>query len=251
MIPAVVALLVVGHLRGFTVEKFNGLLRPMNAMASRIDVYLCTDEPESVLENAIVCDTSRATGMYHRLELCYICAGQAAILDDYTHIVRTRPDMNYLTQLQAWHMELHPNTVNCKLRAARGHVGLTDAMFNFMYATADCDTGVCQGSCDSCLVADDQFAVMSPAVAHTYFRVYSLLNSTRVKDFKASGKCVGVFPHPEHQLTATLYAFGVDIKIIDLDTRIDSRLHAFPTTTNESKRCGVMCDAAGGGCVNV
>ena len=71
-------------------------------------------------------------------------------------------------------------------------------------------------------MADDQFGIMSPHVAETYFRVHSLLDSAQVHAFRHSPSCPGVYPYPEHLLTAVLYAFNISLKVIDLDTRLDT-----------------------------
>jgi hypothetical protein len=71
----------------------------MSELARVINVFQCTDSAEQIMVNATVCDTTNAHGMYERAEMCYSCF--TATFDpentSYTHVVRTRPDMNYLT----------------------------------------------------------------------------------------------------------------------------------------------------------
>ena len=272
MRPAIVALLVIGQRHDYNSSNLPVLINSVRALASRLEVFQCFEDtvPAILLAgdiNATVCDTRSAVGQHRRWEACYACASGLVDLRGFTHVIRARPDMTYLEPIRRDLFVLKEPCINAKarvystlqrcterrsfdppssrraqVRAARGVVGLTDEYFSWLWGTSECEAGMCNGGCKECYLVDDAFAIMSPRVAATYFRVATLAEGPAYRWYTSSpNSCIHDTPWPEHFWTAALLAHDVCINPIRFEFRLNKYLNNTPSTTGAAKNCGVVC----------
>ena len=239
MLPAIVALLVVGQMRGYNGSNLPFLVNSLHPYVSRISVFQCTEaEWQLPAElNATICDLGETQSQWHRLEGCHACAAAAVDLEQYSHVIRVRPDTEWRQPLARHHLVLQPGAINVKLRGARGVRGITDRHFSWHWGTSDCAGDAVTGGGRSCYLADDQMAIMAPAEARIYFRAHSLLGGSVLHWYVQHVDACATPPlWGEHQLTVVLYAHGVRINPLDLDFRL-IKYRDTPATTDIPKRC--------------
>ena len=193
-------------------------------------------------------ETANATTQYSRLESCWTCAERRIpeLGAPGTLVLRSRPDLLYVdTFSERQVLEWRPECILTRLRSARGFgpAAFPARMFSYHFGDTFCEPEGCQGTCEKCVVIDDQFGLMNATVAALYFHSQQAhIVDPVLRSYAETGGCPASL-WPEHVVSRAMAAHGVCINSLDFqfrlarDARADPRVVSDIPNHNMSKDC--------------
>ena len=221
------------------------LLTPLTGLVSRPVTVDCTDEQLKTKMGAfapvVSCgdETANASTQCSRLKSCWACAERRIpeLGSEDTLVLRSRPDLLYVDTFSE--KQRRRECILTRLRSARGFgpAAFPARLFSYHFGNSYREPEGCQGTCEKCVVIDDQFGLMNGTVAALYFHSKNAnIDDPVLRSYTEAGGCpAGIWP--EHVVSRAIAAYGVCVNSLDFQFRLARDARADPRVVSEIPIC--------------